>query len=402
MNNQRVSQVLDGAGFTRSGLANPLQTLLFIGWFGALVVLAGLWWWAAERESLGGIAATGFMFMIILPRPLWRSIGMLRENRLRQLFPQYLQTLPGGQPLSVQVSWRWAMGGLTPARFGDAGTPGHSLIWLRGAVKPPDFKVGAEEDWYGQGTLTLETEQFPLKGVLSLQNVPAFFQTRSGQSGFDSTLPPGDCWVTVYDAAQGGREIRHYLLAGLVMGALLITAFSAILAYSAMDARREWEMAIRERNWAEASLAWPTAPGQIRRAELRETEIHTGRSAIRAYKALIQYEYQVDVHTYRADRLQFGYQPSPAAQVAHQWLERYLLERAVKIAYDPQQPDRATLEPGSIGKTELAVLKAQRVYQFLSGLGWVVLIAGAGIITALNQHASQRLSAALNKLTSYG
>lgn len=188
------------------------------------------------------------------------------------------------------------------------------------------------------------------------------------------------------------------LLAGLVTGALLITAFSAILAYSAMDARREWEMAIRERNWAEASLAWPTAPGQIRRAELRETEIHTGRSAIRAYKALIQYEYQVDGRTYRADRLQFGYQPSPAAQVAHQWLERYPVERAVQIVYDPQQPDRATLEPGSLGKTELVALKAQRVYQFLSGLGWVVLIAAAGMGIAFAQRACQRLSTMLKKL----
>lgn len=402
MNKKRFSKVLDGAGFTRPGLANPLQTLLFIGWLGTLFVLAGLWWWAAERESVGGMAAAGFMFMIILPRPLWRSIGMLRENRLTQLFPHDLQTLPGGQPLSVRVLWHWAICGLTPARFCDASVPEQPLIWLGGAVKPPDFKVGAERDIYSQGTLILETEQFPLKSVLSLQNVPAFYQTRSGRTGFDSTLPPGDCWVTVYEAMQGGREIRHHLLAGLVAGALLITAFSAILAYSAMDARREWEIAVRERNWAEASLGWPTAPGQIRRADLRETEIHTGRSAIRAYQALIQYEYQVDGRTYRADRLHFGYQPSPAAQVAHQWLERYPLERAVQIAYDPQQPERATLEPGSIGKTELAVFKAQRVYQFLSGLWWVVLIAGAGVITALAQRASRRLSAALNKLTSIG
>jgi hypothetical protein len=112
------------------------------------------------------------------------------------------------------------------------------------------------------------------------------------------------------------------------------------------------------------SQAWPTVVGQIQTASLQMTP---GRFGNQNYWPNITYTYRVGQHTYTNDTIIFG-QSGPATQAyAEGKVQQYRPGSLVRVAYNPQHPQDACLEPGQlIGQTYVA-------------LGIAVLFASCGI-----------------------
>ncbi len=90
--------------------------------------------------------------------------------------------------------------------------------------------------------------------------------------------------------------------------------------------------------WARASADWPVVAGRIVTSEVTS---HTDEEGT-TYSDEIEYVYAVDGTEYEADVVVIGghgYGP-------HRVVGRYPLGAEVTVAYDPDKPSRAVLEPG--------------------------------------------------------
>ncbi|MBN2307490.1 MAG: DUF3592 domain-containing protein [Candidatus Hydrogenedentes bacterium] len=95
------------------------------------------------------------------------------------------------------------------------------------------------------------------------------------------------------------------------------------------------------------SGAWPTAPGTITRSDV-ETAGTGGRHGVTAYRARVEYAYEVGGESYTGDRLFFGSPERYSETHAHQWANRYRLGAEVAVAYEPAAPENAVLRPGLV------------------------------------------------------
>lgn len=84
--------------------------------------------------------------------------------------------------------------------------------------------------------------------------------------------------------------------------------------------------------WASAS--WPTAQGEI-------VELRSGRNI----GTHLRYRYEVAGRTYESGRVRLV--EKAWADNRKQVAERYPEGATVSVAYDPQRPERAVLEPGT-------------------------------------------------------
>ena len=99
--------------------------------------------------------------------------------------------------------------------------------------------------------------------------------------------------------------------------------------------------------WARASAQWPAVFGQIVTSEVT-TDTHEGETT---YFDRIKYVYTVDGVEYQSSVVVIG----GHEYSAHNVVARYPLGAEVSVAYDPNKPSRAVLEPGveSYGFQEL-------------------------------------------------
>ncbi|HTY98378.1 MAG TPA: DUF3592 domain-containing protein [Rhodocyclaceae bacterium] len=112
--------------------------------------------------------------------------------------------------------------------------------------------------------------------------------------------------------------------------------------------------AVKTIQLARASLAWPTAPGRVTVAEVREDYDSRGRYCT----PRIAFEYQVDGRSYESDSLLVGTTPSGSMPYARSVTEKYPVGAAVRVAYNPADPQRAVLEPGPRAEDYLAPFAA--------------------------------------------
>ncbi len=91
-------------------------------------------------------------------------------------------------------------------------------------------------------------------------------------------------------------------------------------------------------SWARASADWPVVPGRIVTSEVTT---HTDEEGT-TYSDEIEYVYTVEGTEYEADVVVIGGHPYGA----HNVVARYPLNAEVSVAYDPNKPSRAVLEPG--------------------------------------------------------
>lgn len=121
------------------------------------------------------------------------------------------------------------------------------------------------------------------------------------------------------DGAKGGLLIAGFCGFFLVFGGLGL--FDV-----AVEARR-----------GRASLAWPTAQGEIVRSD-----IVRGR---RSGEAVIRYAYTVDGRAYEGWRKYFIRRGD--GRTRSDWVRQYPEGRTVPVHYDPDDPEISALEPGA-------------------------------------------------------
>lgn len=365
-----------------------ISVLFLFGW---------LWYFFIKNQSIGAALITGFLFMVILPGLIWQSIWILRESHLTRIFPgDGLIPLPTGQPLTVRLLWFCSIGGLVPALISTTENIQKQVVWLQGALKVPRHSFTDRENSYlDQGILIVQADSSPKMALLTLQGVPDYYRVR-GKTGCYLAAEPGDCQVQLFDLTHGAREIRQRLLVVLLGGSLLIAVLNTVFAYLSNEKYHQWRYAVQEHNWAKSSHTWPTTSATVSSAELRQTS--PGKNQ-RLYQAIIRYDYQVAGVVYHGDRLYFGDRPSSAALVARKNLEHYPIGYTALIAYDPEMPERSTLEAGHVEKTGGFVLQARQSCWFLFGLSSMILIASISVSSVLSKRISRRLATMLSELS---
>lgn len=98
---------------------------------------------------------------------------------------------------------------------------------------------------------------------------------------------------------------------------------------------------------ARATAAWPTVPGEITRAEVREV---FGR-----YSADVSYTYTVAGRPYVGHRVRASDGDSELREAAEQAIEGLKPGGRVEVHYDPADPGRSVLQAG-VGFQEKALL----------------------------------------------
>lgn len=120
-----------------------------------------------------------------------------------------------------------------------------------------------------------------------------------------------------------------------------------------------------------ASRDWPSTPGTVESAQVAMRSEGNER---KLFAAQIRYRYDVAGRSFAGERVSFESGPSPNRGLAEAIVQRYAPGSAVRVFYDPAQPQRAVLEPG--GSSLLPWL--------LGGLGVALALAGVwGLVARL-------------------
>ena len=140
---------------------------------------------------------------------------------------------------------------------------------------------------------------------------------------------------------------------------------------------------------AQSSSSWPTTEGEVltsvvekkrtssNRKKNKPTRISVGPVGVSAgkpsegysYEAVVSYSYSVAGDDYVGKRIAFGAITKGGPGRAEAICERYPVGSQVKVYYDPDDAESATLEVGVQGQVF-----------FIPGLGAFFLLAGAAIL----------------------
>ena len=143
--------------------------------------------------------------------------------------------------------------------------------------------------------------------------------------------------------------------------------FMAVGGFFVVQGVREWIL-------ADASAAWPTAPGTVMRSEVaRHTSTSKGRTRI-SYRARIEFDYKLDGVKYRGDRLTFKV-TSSSQSGAQETVDRYPVGSTVTVSYDPDDRTRAVLEPGWDWSNAIPIGVGLFAIAFAGFIRWLVVRA---------------------------
>jgi hypothetical protein len=95
------------------------------------------------------------------------------------------------------------------------------------------------------------------------------------------------------------------------------------------------------RKKAQASLAWPSTPGQVIASDVNR---YRGNDGEWAEEARVVYEYAVGGTPFKGNRITFGGASSGNRAAARKTVARYSAGANVEVFYDPAQPGSAVLE----------------------------------------------------------
>jgi hypothetical protein len=131
---------------------------------------------------------------------------------------------------------------------------------------------------------------------------------------------------------------------------------------------------------AKRSAGWPYVMGKVISSEMeidRDTDSDRGTSI--TYSAEVMFEYEVGGVSYAANRVSFGQYGSSSPGPARKILNKYPADEAVKVYYDPADPQNSVLEPGVTFST----------YMVLIG-GLVFIFSGALFLFIINKYWSSQ------------
>lgn len=121
--------------------------------------------------------------------------------------------------------------------------------------------------------------------------------------------------------------------------------------------------AIQNIRKAEASRSWPTVPGVIvestRRVSTSQSREEKRRmKSTQSYYADVKYSYEVNGTKYEGDQVSVLSGGIGSESSAEAIIKRYPRDAKVSVAYNPQNPAEAFLEPGSWGSTWMMLVFA--------------------------------------------
>jgi hypothetical protein len=136
----------------------------------------------------------------------------------------------------------------------------------------------------------------------------------------------------------------------------------------------------RARALTEAAQRWLDAPGKVlaASAERRGGGSATSRNAY--YAPLIRYAYVVNGREREGSRLRFGLTTARSRGGAEKLLAPYPVGAAIKVRYDPENPDQSVLEPGRTSSNLL--FAAIACFLLLLGGAAIVVMAVKGVFSA--------------------
>lgn len=118
---------------------------------------------------------------------------------------------------------------------------------------------------------------------------------------------------------------------------LLPVAVGGVIIYSAMPGVDE----------ASRSGSWPSTEGKVVVSEVVGTYGNTTRRTGSAWKAHVEYRYEVDGKQYTSSRISFSDYGSSIKSSHEERAGRYPAGKEVRVFYDPKDPRKAVLEIGA-------------------------------------------------------
>ena len=137
---------------------------------------------------------------------------------------------------------------------------------------------------------------------------------------------------------------------------------------------------VRARGQVEAAKRWLDVPGKVLSTNVEQRgSMGSGRNS-RYYVPQIRYSYVVNGRERQGSRLRFGLPSARTRGGAEQMLAAWPVGGAIKVRYDPDDPDQSVLEPGKAGGKLLLASIACAIL-FLIGAG-IVVLAVRGVFSA--------------------
>lgn len=104
------------------------------------------------------------------------------------------------------------------------------------------------------------------------------------------------------------------------------------------------------RDWREIQTlrAWPTVTGTITHSWAKYTAPYDDPNYSHAYVPEVRFQYTVEGRTYAT--AEFVHHSPDREEIVRAIVDRYPLDAAVVVYYDPANPRTAVLEPGAAGR----------------------------------------------------
>ncbi len=172
---------------------------------------------------------------------------------------------------------------------------------------------------------------------------------------------------------------------GLLAALFILVALIGVAAMgmSLWLASHEREAYAKEARLARESLTWPTAPGRILSSTVADVRIPRGKGSTPGHEARIRYEYTVDGERYENDFIHFGYAKHSGLAPANSLVQRYPVEKQVRIAYDPGKPAFSVLEPGHLQEVATNARKTNRQAYLVLGLSAILVVLPLAALAVL-------------------
>ena len=117
----------------------------------------------------------------------------------------------------------------------------------------------------------------------------------------------------------------------ILFSSVFVAIGIALLGWGVISARRSIAVA-----------AWPIAPGQITKCELKESSDSDGTTCV----VKVEYSYRIGGKSYTGSRIAYGYSGSSATGTHQQLFNQLNTCRGVVVHYNPTDPTTSALSYG--------------------------------------------------------
>jgi hypothetical protein len=133
---------------------------------------------------------------------------------------------------------------------------------------------------------------------------------------------------------------------------------------------------IRARARSQAAACWLTAPGTM----IEAGAVRGGSSRNSYYSPAVRYTYEVNGRIRQGTRLRFGMVSARSRGGAEKMLAPYPVGGAIRVRYNPDNPDESVLEPARVGRN-LLVAPILCGFIFVGGAA-IIVLAVQGVFSA--------------------